>query len=392
MKFLQAVTLIVSAALIGTTAGHAQSLRDADAPAEFPPESYKSAQYVDSTGCVFVRAGVAGATRWIPRVTRSRKQICGMKPTPAGPVAFAQAPLVESAPAATFQAAPRIVMAPPPVASTPVRAYTARPERVGRPMATVASNISQPRRTAVAAAKPQKPAQAKRAPVSMTLSELCTQLSVIGRQYINISSGMPVRCGPQTQDPVNGVRYVTTMAPQVMPSVISTSSAPVPAIPKGYRAAWDDGRLNPSRGLGTAQGQAQMEQIWTNTVPRKLVVAKAARVEQVRQTRLTASTKTVTPRVQKVATAVKARAALPQQAGTLAHRYVQVGTFGVATNAQKTASRLQSFGLPVQLVSITKRGKPLQIVVAGPFGSPAQLAAGLNVARRAGFRDAFPRN
>lgn len=392
MKLLHAVTLIVSAALIGTTAGHAQSLRDADAPAEFPPESYKSAQYVDSTGCVFVRAGVAGATRWIPRVTRSRKQICGMKPTPAGPVAFARAPLVESAPTPTVEAVPRGVMAPAPVASAPVPTYAARPERIGRPMATIASDIAQPRRKVVASAKPQKPAQPKRAPVSMTLSELCTQLSDVGRKYINISSGLPVRCGPQTQDPVNGVRYVTAMVPQVMPSAVGTSSAPVTPIPKGYRAAWDDGRLNPSRGHGTAQGQAQMEQIWTDTVPRRLIVAKPVRVTQARQTRVTASTKTVAPRVQKAATAVKTRAALPQQTGTLAHRYVQVGTFGVAANAQKTASRLQSFGLPVQLVSITKRGKPLQIVVAGPFGSPAQLSAGLNVARSAGFRDAFPRN
>ena len=34
--------------------------------------------------------------------------------------------------------------------------------------------------------------------------------------------------------------------------------------------AWNDGRLNPFRGPRTAAGDAQMERIWTNTVPRKL--------------------------------------------------------------------------------------------------------------------------
>jgi hypothetical protein len=41
--------------------------------------------------------------------------------------------------------------------------------------------------------------------------------------------------------------------------------------PSGYRAAWDDGRLNPYRGLGSAGGQRQMEAVWTNTTPRRLV-------------------------------------------------------------------------------------------------------------------------
>ena len=59
----------------------AESLKDVQAPAEFPPSSYAGKQYVDSRGCVFIRAGIGGTTTWVPRVTRSRQLICGQKPT-----------------------------------------------------------------------------------------------------------------------------------------------------------------------------------------------------------------------------------------------------------------------------------------------------------------------
>ncbi len=44
--------------------------------------------------------------------------------------------------------------------------------------------------------------------------------------------------------------------------------------PRGYRSAWTDGRLNPRRAEGTLRGREQMNKIWTNTVPRRLVVQK----------------------------------------------------------------------------------------------------------------------
>ena len=59
----------------------AQALRDVDGPVNFPPSSYKGKQFVDNNGCAFVRAGIDGRVNWIPRVTRSRKLLCGLKPT-----------------------------------------------------------------------------------------------------------------------------------------------------------------------------------------------------------------------------------------------------------------------------------------------------------------------
>ena len=90
MKITKIIALAVIVASSSVAMTQAQSLLNADPPAEFPPSSYKSTQYVDSRGCVYVRAGISGDMTWIPRVTRSRKQLCGQTPSIAGAVASAQ--------------------------------------------------------------------------------------------------------------------------------------------------------------------------------------------------------------------------------------------------------------------------------------------------------------
>ena len=71
------------------------------------------------------------------------------------------------------------------------------------------------------------------------------------------------------------VRY--HRAPQVQSDNTVYSNPPVaratpaPTVPEGYRAAWDDDRLNPNRGPRTIQGEVDMVQVWTNTVPRRLI-------------------------------------------------------------------------------------------------------------------------
>jgi hypothetical protein len=50
-------------------------------PAELPPKDFAGQQYVDSKGCLFLRAGPKGDETWIPRVTRDGVPLCDNPPS-----------------------------------------------------------------------------------------------------------------------------------------------------------------------------------------------------------------------------------------------------------------------------------------------------------------------
>ncbi len=93
-----------------------------------------------------------------------------------------------------------------------------------------------------------------------------------------------------------------------------------PVVPKGYKLAWSDGRLNAKRAQGTARGQAQQDLVWTQETPARLVTrAERAKIRAAQQQ-------------QAVTMSTKGTAAAP--------RYVQVGSFGDPANAAAASARL----------------------------------------------------
>jgi hypothetical protein len=391
-KFVLAAVLAVSS---GLGAAQAQSLASIGGPAELPPASFDGQQYVDSRGCVFLRAGVAGRVTWAPRLDRSRRVLCGYPPT------FGARP----APVAVAEAAP--TPAPAPTALPRVE-----PEVGTAPMATVASAIPRttpaaPVRVAPAAPAPVVVAEAPPVVVAPSTGTTGRRIGCFTNTPVPVrvqltNGGTAVLCtrgdgtlegarapiyppgsgpGASLTEPQFAARgnagpthIVTASGAGQTSEVVHSSNVPNP--PPGYRTAWDDDRLNPNRARGTAEGQAMQDQVWTRETPARLVSEVAA--EEAPRATVTASTKT------------EPSAPVRQQASANG-LYVQVGTFGVPENAAGARNTLQSLGLATARANITQGGRALTIVLAGPFGSSGEAQAALNAARGAGFSDAFIR-
>ncbi|GLS86490.1 hypothetical protein GCM10010873_14640 [Cypionkella aquatica] len=410
LKIVSAAALVV---VMSPIVASAQTVAQIGQPAERPPASYKGAQYVDSRGCVFMNASYGGAAQWVARVNRSRKVLCGYPPT------FGAKPVIEMAEDAPVMAAPPAAKpkatAPMVVAAAPVMV---KPAKANAPMATVASAMMpdvtevQPApkvRVAHATAglapnlpnPPQSyarvvssgPAEGKigcftDAPVAEVVrlrnggtAVVCTRGDGTANGWRSPIYPRSAGVGAALRDPVQVTRADNSGVGRVAEPAPRYAAAELPdvVVPKGYKVAWTDDRLNPMRGKGTAAGQAEQDQLWTRDVPTELIKdVKRAKVKR----QQVAGTVTVSSKGTAAAAAPKAA-----KGGA----WVQIGTFGVASNAAGAAAQLRALGLPVAKSKLNRGGKNLQIVLAGPFGSGADAQAALRMARGAGFGDAYIR-
>lgn len=474
MKVTKTIAIAAIAFSFGTGELRSQSLSSNPVPAEFPPASYAGRQYVDSDGCVFIRAGIDGNVTWVPRVSRQRKVICGFQPTFAkkAPVKAAEPKKVVAAPAKPAPAkkvrkTAKVAKAQP--VPKPKKSVAAAPKPAVKPMKKAAAP-----KTAKVVRKPAAaPAKAVKTPVkAVRRAKACPGASALSRTYLNAREGLTIRCGPQktphvtyaqgakTRKAVKHTPPVSSVQPAAKPvrtvrksvSVAGTSrvvsrriyenqlaSTEGIYVPKGYKPVWEDDRLNTKRAHQTLQGKAQMELVWTKTVPRRLINKKTGRdvtrnysglqypytsvaaqssaggvvstrgkvvAEPVRVARVNTSTRRAAKAAQK-AKAVRRKAATDRRTATVSsrsvtagtgvkvktasHRYVQAGMFGEPSNARRAAQRIANSGLPARMGKVRRGGKEYTIVLAGPFRTQPHLQSALNQVRRAGFRDAFLR-
>ncbi len=404
-KLLSVMTLAV-ALQAGIT--QARTLSSDDGPAETPPPGYSDRQYIDSRGCVYVRAGFGGQVQWIPRLSRDRKVLCGFKPTfaaaPTPPPAPSPVAVAKPAPPADPTAAPSPVaerkpaaqpvtgMAQPRARATPrqrtaiaeARAQDAcgaaeiRSARYVRDGAAVAVRCGEipPPETASAPAPARRPAEPRQSDPWYTAAaeNLCGGGAILSARHMDIGKAIEVSCGPKPE-PADA-----EPSPRPLSLTVNRPAPPAPvkvAIPHGYEPAWKDGRLNPRRAQGTPDGEAAMRRIWTDTVPRRLVAAYVKR-----QPRPAPS---VRP------DQVMSTKAMPVESRVASGRFIQVGVFGEAANTRRALARLRDAGLPVDVTPVVSGGRSLQRVQVGPLGSGEEIQAALAAARVAGYRDAFLR-
>lgn len=390
-------TLWLHAAVLGLSTGLGLSgaALAQGIPAERPPASYAADQYIDSRGCVFVRVGFGIATEWVPRVGRDRNQVCGQ--VPSG-ISGEGAPDLAATSGVTIIGGPAV---PPAAAPAPVAAPAAprTPARVSPPIVV---STPAPVAPAPAAAAPQVRVVTTPAPVTIQAPSGvtgCPNLPAAQQPYF---SGEGVRCGPQANFPGRvGPQSNLGGGANSGPSTGIPRSFALSAPPAGYELAWDDGRLNPYRGVGTPSGEAQMRQVWTDTVPRRLVsvpITSGSNVIARRQTAAAAlaarSAEGAEPRVTRARLPVADRPAAPSNEVRVGsgHRHVLAGTFAGQGEATTAYNRLASAGLPARIGQVNRQGTTLYVVMAGPYGDPQSLGRALLQTRSAGFSSAMTRN
>lgn len=359
---------ILSVAVVGNS----QTLRTDAGPAEYPPKSFKGKQYVDSKGCVYIRAGYGTRITWVPRVNRERRVFCSPRNKPSlspaqlaaisgkpatrlvKPTAKVTAPVKPAVPKTTVRTAAATPLPAPqvkPVAAKPAkkptglfgtnkpkRAKKVKPVQVVRTQPAAATPVIQ-QTTTVAVATPRKRRAntgiwgQRTTPQAQHPSDLFRQIgpTVQGGTNYNIApttgqvAATPTVQGgtayniaavtPQRVRRKNSVRGFSLFdrrnnreALRTGPQAVHPADV-IRAQQSGgtYQQAYGGGAVqtaarstDPIHNLTlyptsiasdvTARGDAQMAQVWTNTVPRKLVKKRRAKLYKSAMT-YTASTK-----------------------------------------------------------------------------------------------------
>ncbi len=417
ITIITAVSLILAGGL--GDALQAQIIKPSAEPAEYPPASFNERQYVDSKGCVFIRAGIDGNVTWVPRVNRSRQQLCGATPTNIAGATKANpnpigAEVITLAPEDQVTEQPLTLDAP---VASPVRPL---------PKAVQAASIPapvKPQRTAEststgavrATLTPARAAATVPQPVRTAVPQIVTSVPATPSVCVG------ALCGAQ-----GGVLTTLTSNTRILPAHLYQErlQAADLRVPDGYKPAWEDGRLNtrraeqtirltvidplpevpagyarvneeadhmnPMRGIGTDAGDAQMAQIWSNSLPRQtLRQPETKEVFKLSEARaqVYGSAQQTGGQVMRLSTRSAPGAELPTAVVASKPRYVRAITLSDPQEAAQAAKALAAAtGLDIRLGALTRNGQEFKVVLAGPFTHGAERA--LERIRAAGYSGA----
>lgn len=442
------------AAMLALGAAEAQDLAQVGGPANMPPRGYRGLQFVDSRGCLFLRAGFGGNVNWVARIDRKHKPICGMLPTGSAAAQAAVEADMAPDPNATPQSAATATQTTTPTvaATTGAGVQTTTKAQGGgftleqifgagvtvspSPAPTVFGNGKETAPQVQTPVQVQTPAQARMATQTYQGTRVAT--SVAGVQCyadapklerVEIAGGTALVCtrgdgsASGWRPPMVAAAQQAQMAGQPAPVVVApVAKAPVQAAPMqaapvqqvvaavvpvaqpvAQPAAQPVARSHdlpkPPKGWVYAWKDDRLNPLRGVGTP-----AGQAQQDQVWAATVPLVLVTDLPQKKTVAQALGLRTTVStmsapveqpvaQQAApvTSGRLMVQVGCFGDAANVQGTASRLAALGLPVATATTKRKGKALQIVYVGPFATLAEAQAGLATLHGAGFPDAFLR-
>jgi len=233
-------------------------------------------------------------------------------------------------------------------------------------------------------------------PLRMTMAEICEAAAVGDRKFVDANTGQAIVC----PSPVEIARVAAPVvepepapAPQVATACPDIPAAPghtvrcVPQSERPWTAAGSDG--------STSRAKSPIGVFGRKTVPASNPAPGAAVAQPTvpsgfertfndgrhnPQRGLPATAATGAVQATQTA-AIRVPAATP-------YRYVQVGSFGVHSNADNLLTRLAGMGLG----TASGRSGGLKIVAVGPFTNAADMQRALGQVRALGFPDAFPRN
>ena len=334
---------VISAAILVVALGGlqiaAQPLTQADGPKELPPDGYMGNQYVDSAGCVFIRAGVGGQTTWVPRVNRERKLVCGYDPTFAPVVSGNIASVTggaEAAPATPETEAPKTF------------APSTRP--LGKP------TVMAPSPTFVSATAPATGSARARSAMGGVVKIVRDGPLAKAATYCRTQAGFARRYLLS-----DGRRVTRCAAAEVAAPVAYINGLDVP----GLRVV--EAKPSPAEvRRATRLDAGSYRVIWSS-------VSVSAAEESTSE----ASNR---PQIHKA-----------EKPAAAAGGYVQVGVFADPANAARAIQRLEALGMPVSSSVGRNGGRPVKAIMAGPFASASDQRAALGKLRQSGYRDAYLR-
>lgn len=412
-------------------------------PAEMPPADFSSRQYIDSKGCVFLRDEETG--EWKARVSRDGSPICGYPPTLSArgldgkpklkvldpDAGRSRAELLEEALAETVLTNLR----PGELASDPTP-MEKLPDMGPEP--DISSAPGDALKAALAAAPDMRRSMGEALQPNKRLCELlgydgtanpgalatdpsqgyCDSLPAADlsrltfiRPVDSIQNPEPAGETPAATSPempaaaVPEVRSATSpkAEPPAKPKVAEAAIAPK-SEPAKPAAAKPDQETAPRPADAGAKDKPQPQAVPKKPAEKAPASEKpAAKAPAAKTPAATVPAATMpaaeapaaqTPSAPAAVVAKPKPEAAPSTGGMMipaGARYVQVGTYADAANADRVAQAIAAMGYPVLRGKDKVGTRAVQYIMAGPFNDRQSIVKAMDSIRRAGFKDAYPR-